>query len=527
MACGAFAALLLTAAAPSQADPYRRLPGPGGASLLRQVSGGWLDDGFDADLDPTYGVGASTATLAVFGAAQDAPSASAALGLPWGEGRWSLAVEGYRRAEGSTTGVLTTSESDLDGDGRPDILRWQAGETAAPAARAMHHLALRSGIRAERFAFGLAFARDVLEDAPASPQFAYPVTRYELPTIAESDDLYDLETGDRLAGRRATLQATDRYEQMAVGLDFGLLRRSWRAAMAVAWQRDTLAEEAESSVADLVAGGERVRRAVRDLATIDDWLRIDLRVDRTPVSAGWRWSVGPGMRLLLGRSRSGSEALADRTSGLGGSVIEEWVRQRIASEAAGTALDLVGGLGWVDRTPRRDWALGIDGRFDWQHRSDGWEDRLVWRIDDPGIPGQRGASFLSAEGGGFWNEEETRLAGELALGGAARIAVTDRLDLLLGSRLGWEVEQVRRERTLDRTDPLRGRRLTDPGVVDPIELAYGNFTAPARFELDRDAVIADLRLGLALADARFRLGSAVFWRGLDLERVGIEAGVSW
>jgi hypothetical protein len=69
--------------------------------------------------------------------------------------------------------------------------------------------------------------------------------------------------------------------------------------------------------------------------------------------------------------------------------------------------------------------------------------------------------------------------------------------------------------------------LTDPGVVDPIELAYGNFTAPARFELDRDAVIADLRLGLALADARFRLGSAMFWRGLDLERVGIEAGVSW
>lgn len=521
------AAVAASAATPAGADPFRRLPGLNGASLLRQTGGGWLDAEVDADLDPIYGRPASTATMTALGSAGDVPSLTAVLGLPWGEGRWSLAVEGQRRSQGGTVGTLTADESDLDGDGRPDMLRWRISEAADPSAAADRRLALRTGVRSETWALGLALVSAAREDQPASTLFAFPATRYVLPAAADSDDLYDLETGERLAGRRATLQAVDRREQLVVGLDFGLLRPAWRAALALAWQRDLLAERAESSVSDVAAGGERVRKALRDLATTDDWLRVDLRVDRAPPARGWRWSVGPGVRMLLGRDRSGSEALADHTTGLGGAVVEEWVRQRIAAEAEGLALEVGSGIGWVERAPRGDFAIGVDGRLDWQQRRDGWEDRLVWRIDDPGVPGQSGASFLNAVGGGVWSEDERRFAAELALDGAARVAVAERLELLLGTRLGWEIEQLRRSRKLDRTEPLRGRRLTDPGVVDPIELAYGNFSAPARQDIDHDAVIADLRLGLALADRRFRLGSALFWRGFDVERVALEAGVSW
>lgn len=520
-------ALTTAFAGPASADPYRSMVGPGQISLLRDVSGGWLDAPLDAELDPIYGRPASTSTFHASGIAAGLPEAALALGLPWGEGRWSLALSAARRSTGGLRSVLDSEESDLDGDSRPDLLRWRVEESLLPNAGADARLALRTGIRAESFAMGLGFSMQTRTQSPAGAVFAFPATRYTTPATVAADDLYDLESGERLAGRRATLDAADDASALALALDLGLIRRSWRAALGFGWQRERLDEIADVAFDDRIPGGDRRIRAERNLETVDDWIRVDLRIDSAPKARGWRWTIGPGVRALLGRDRAGSEVLLEAQDGLGGTASEEWVRQRLSLAASGLAFDASAGLGWVQTGGRGDWALGFGGRIGWLSRSESWEDRLVWRIDDPGLPGQTGASFLSATGGGFWTDEASRLEGELTLSGGARIPLAGSIDLLAGSRLGWAYAASRFSRSLDRTTPIRGERLTDPGVVDPVELAYGNFETTVLDEAEADAIVADLRLGLAARADRFQIGALLGWRGLSLERLGLEAGVTW
>lgn len=488
----------LLLAAPAAADPWQAMHGLEVPSTIRRVTYGWVFDDFDAGADPVLATPLTASTVWANGVVDgQTPLIRTGLDFPLGKSLLTTRLVAGQHKRAGLDSRLLAEESDLDGNGFADQLRWQRTVNGLDNASQEGQLGARLGLRWPSLGMAASYVRLRQRQFPAAAAFAFPDTTAAIGATAESVSLFDLQSGDLISSRSSGSRLLLEREQHTLGFDLGGRLKSVAAAVGfgLIWENALDSVTANSAI-DVNGAAVRQlaernqRQEVRSIVTA---LRLDGRHevgrDRNVV-----WTGGFSAQIPLAPKWSGIERLAlfDVNAN---DPLDSWNRELVLQNYDRNRFNGHLGLGLCDEGPLFRYGFGVDWRAISDKINVSFQDQLTYRINDPGIPGQAPAVQLSAVGSGDWVIDEKQTSYEYGIGGGGRYAVNSYLGLMMGSRVGYRQSEWRRKQTLAATTPVSGDKITNAEVVDPIEIPYANFDIPDEILREFSETFIDLNLG--------------------------------
>lgn len=496
------------------------------------ASRGWLLTEVDADHDPTLSTPASDTTSWLSGSlVGDDPDLGIDTGFWWGVARVSAMVRVSRQTDMGRTRGLSLAEADLDGDGFSDLLTVRGSEAPVGAGVDHSRLAGRLSVRGQQWGFGLWAAKQRLRTVPTSATFSFPLTTVVATVAGEEATLYDLETGEALAVNEAAARLRQSDLTTRYGADVGVRMGPLGLGLGVGWVQVTETDIANLDATTGVGGDARTALGDRDLERRRDSVWVALRLDgRHDVDGGegmLLWGVGSELHTARKTRWTGLESLEVRSAGVAGDVLEEWVRApALTSATEWESLTRVG-IGFRERFEDLMVGGGVALTYRLHKQSLTYADALTFRVDDPGVPGERGRTFVSAAGGGDWEFEREAGSLEVRAAAAGAYLLKRRLAVIVGGSVGYR--ETRDDTRLDLVDvrAISGSEQIEPNVVNPVEIPYANLDATTRDKRTTRATLADIVLGLSASARRLDLVTLFRWDRDDRDLTLVQGVWHW
>lgn len=493
-------ALALALCGEAVADPWLSLHGLDVPSTMRRATYGWVLDDFDSGADPTLSSPLTASTVWANGVVDaEAPLIRAGIDAPVGKALWTNRLQAGQKKISGHDGRLRADEADLDGDGFSDRLLWQRRVAGLAEAGQFGNIGVRSGLRWPDLGVGFSYVRrrDIL--FPGSSIFAFPTTTVELSSTADATSIFNLDSGEIISARDSASELALKTNRQIFGFDLGgrlgALGGGFGFGYELLNQDDTVTSTTTADLNGAKYGTTAYRNFSRDEGAIVTALRFDGRhsvgVDRFVV-----WTGGLAIRRPQSAKWLGTEAVAEFDVDAA-NALEQWIREPILEKQEATRLDARLGIGLSDEGPLFRYGFGLDWRAVSDKSTQTYRDRLIYRINEPGVAGQTPPVFLSADGYGLWTVESAETVYEYAIGGGGRYAVNSYLGLMMGSRVGYRQYDLHWTQTLTASQAVVGNRTTGTGVLDPVEVPYANFDIPDAVLREFSETFVDLNFGFA------------------------------
>jgi len=524
----------ITGARPAAADPWLSLHPLTVSSPVRTATGGWVLDETDLDQDPLLGAMVTTPTVWAIGEGASERTLTIGFGAPIWSQRFTLQFQAARDRDQVVRERLQAQTGALDPTGSPDSLRVLQTRQQAQDPESFRRIGIRTGIHSERISLAMFLVVSDDERKPGTGRFAFPTTQVVFGAGgALAEDQFDLDSGALVLSRDLTLDSDLEEKRVEGGGEVSVRFGSVHVGGSFVWERERQRDRFEArdvgSVGDLsgaVVGNRQLTRRQNRWRTT---LRVGGDHGDAADGGSWLWTGG----LRFGKAGSaewrGFESL-ETQSDQGGNrrLIDEWVREPfLRGDPDETEVVLQGGIGYRRVMDRVRYGLGVDANWRQRTRDFTFRERLVRRVDDPGIPGQRPASFLEAEGFGDWrvDQEETRARAAMSLGG--RVEVHRAVQALVGGVVGWRRRDLEFAQTLVDSESVTGERETATNVIDPVSIPFAEFDRQRREEIKRDETFYRTHLGLEIGWAQARIGTLFTWEDLDHVGLRLQGAFTW